>query len=301
MPQHKWSKDKTRPPRRGTEIQKEVHSRHVTKSKSKDRLTMIPAPSASLISGGTESGGGGAILVPASSQLQVSELALADSTRQLADDSIDSQDGEYVNDHSQSEQNNNEEGEDENDEDLDDEDDEDKLEQHEENGNLSSGWRAQKPIGYGFPESQPLILTITTGHTQGSREDTYPSRGAPVLICISQNCFTPRMLSRWPIVLNRLETPAITPSHSDPTAPQMHSAGGQQTSSRRNMAVGLKRSIVLKARNLIWDWTMFVNLFPDVITLNEAFGRCWKDAQRELGFPNFADATPASSDLVCCP
>ena len=66
------------------------------------------------------------------------------------------------------------------------------------------------------------------------------------------------------------------------------------------MTTGLECSIVLKARDLIWDWTLFLNPFPDVITLNEAVSRCWKDAQRELGFPNFADATSASSELVSC-
>jgi len=67
------------------------------------------------------------------------------------------------------------------------------------------------------------------------------------------------------------------------------------------MAVGLAHSIVLKAHDLMWGWIMFVNLFPDVITLNEVVGWCWKDGQRDLGFPNFDDATPASSDLVCWP
>jgi len=147
MPQHQWPKDKTPPPRRGPEIQKEVCSGRVKKSKSKDRLSIIPAPSASLISGATESGGGGAVLVPTSSRLEVSELALADSGRQLADDSTDSQDGEHVNDHSQSEEDVDTEGEDEDDKDVDNEDNEYKLEQHEENENLSSGWGAQKPDG----------------------------------------------------------------------------------------------------------------------------------------------------------
>ena len=67
MSQHQWPKDKTRPPRQGPEIQKEVPCGRVMKSKSKDRLTIIQAPSASLICGATESGGGGAVLVPASS------------------------------------------------------------------------------------------------------------------------------------------------------------------------------------------------------------------------------------------
>jgi len=67
------------------------------------------------------------------------------------------------------------------------------------------------------------------------------------------------------------------------------------------MTTGLEHSIMLKARDLMWDWTLFVNPFPDVITLNEAVSRCWKDAWKELGFPNFADDTPASCELVSCP
>jgi len=65
------------------------------------------------------------------------------------------------------------------------------------------------------------------------------------------------------------------------------------------MAVGLECSIVLKACDLMWDWTIFVNPFPDVITFNEVVGRCWEDVRRELGFPNIEDASLASSDLVC--
>jgi len=74
--------------------------------------------------------------------------------------------------------------------------------------------------------------------------------------------------------------------------------GEQHTSSRRNMATGLERSIVLNARDLMWEWAIFVNPFPDAITLTEAVRTCWKDARRELGFPNFANATPASNDQV---
>jgi len=67
------------------------------------------------------------------------------------------------------------------------------------------------------------------------------------------------------------------------------------------MATGLARSIVLKARDLMWEWTIFVNPFPDAITLTEAVRTCWIDARRELGFPNLADATPASNDQVSYP
>ena len=57
------------------------------------------------------------------------------------------------------------------------------------------------------------------------------------------------------------------------------------------MAVGLERSILVKASHLIWDWTIFVNPFPDPMTLTEEVRRCWKDAWSELDFPDFADAT----------
>jgi len=65
------------------------------------------------------------------------------------------------------------------------------------------------------------------------------------------------------------------------------------------MATGLERSIVLKARDLMWEWTIFVNPFPDAIAITKAVRRCWKDARRELSFPNFAYAALASNDQVC--
>ena len=76
---------------------------------------------------------------------------------------------------------------------------------------------------------------------------------------------------------------------------------GQQTSTRRNVAVGLERSILVKARDLMWDWTILVNPFPDPITLTEEVRRCYKDARSELGFPNLADATLPSTEQVCYP
>jgi len=153
IPQHQRPKDKTCRPRRCTEIKKDVHSRCVKKSKSKERLTIILAFSASLISRATESDRGGAILVPDSSRLEVSEPAPADSWRQLADDCTDLQDGESENNHNQGEKNEEQEGEDEDNEDVDNEDDEDKFEQHEDNGNVSLDWGVQKLIRYGFSES----------------------------------------------------------------------------------------------------------------------------------------------------
>jgi len=69
----------------------------------------------------------------------------------------------------------------------------------------------------------------------------------------------------------------------------------------QTIPVGLERNIMLKAHDVMWDWKTFINPFLDVTTLNEVVGRCWNHAQRELGFPNLADTTPASSDLLCCP
>jgi len=106
------------------------------------------------------------------------------------------------------------------------------LEQEVENKNLSSGWGAQRSIRYGFCEPQPLILTVTPGHTQSfGRGIDYPRWRAPVPVRVSQNRFTPAIRSRPPTALGPLETPAITPSKSDPTTPELDSVGKQHTSS----------------------------------------------------------------------
>ena len=76
---------------------------------------------------------------------------------------------------------------------------------------------------------------------------------------------------------------------------------GQRTSSRRKVAVGLERSILVKARDLMWDWTIFVNPVLNPITLTEDVHTWWKDAQSELGFPDFADATLPSIEQASYP
>ena len=73
---------------------------------------------------------------------------------------------------------------------------------------------------------------------------------------------------------------------------------GQRTNSCRNLAVGLERSILVKARDLMWQWTIFVNPFPDAITLTEEVRRCWRDAWSELDFPDFGDASLPSIEQV---
>jgi len=73
--------------------------------------------------------------------------------------------------------------------------------------------------------------------------------------------------------------------------PELGSGGGERPSSKRNMAIGLERSILAKTCSLMRDRTILVNLFPDPITLTVDVNRCWNNAGRELGFPKFADAT----------
>ncbi|PUU75402.1 hypothetical protein B9Z19DRAFT_1131419 [Tuber borchii] len=72
--------------------------------------------------------------------------------------------------------------------------------------------------------------------------------------------------------------------------------GGEQTSSRQNMAIGLERSNLTKACSVMWDWMIFVNPFPDPIALTEEVRRCWNNSRRELDFPNFAESTLVSND-----
>jgi len=76
----------------------------------------------------------------------------------------------------------------------------------------------------------------------------------------------------------------ITPSHPDPMVRQLAS-GGQQATSRRNMATGLELTILARSRDLMWDQTSLVNPVPDPIAQTEDVRTCWSDAQTKLGFP----------------
>lgn len=283
--------DRTRPSRQERQRRREARRALVQRSQSRDRLTIIPSARESVTAGSNVSRRGNAVLGPASSRHEIPE-PVPDNLEQgleSADDSIDSRDGEYEGNDSQSEES--QESQEEN-----------ELGQHGDDEDLSADWGAQRPIGHEFLNSQPSILTITPGNTQSSsRSISYPGRRAPAIVRVSQNRSTSAVLSRSPAVLNPLATPAITPSHSGATTPELDSGGGERTSSRRNIAVGLERSILAKACSLMWDWTIFVNPFPDPITLTEEVRRCWNDARNELGFPNFADATIPSNDQVSYP
>jgi len=115
------------------------------------------------------------------------------------------------------------------------------------------GGGAQGLIGHKVRNSQASKLTITPGNTQNSSRIGYPGQRTPAPVQISKNWFPSVVLSCSPAVLNSLVKPAITPSHSEPTMPELKSEGGERTTSRRNMAIGLERSILAKACSLMWD------------------------------------------------
>jgi len=159
----------------------------------------------------------------------------------------------------------------------------------------------RRPIGREFLSSQRSILTITSGNTRNSsRRISYPGRRTSPRVRVSENACTSAIPSRSPTDFNPLAMPVITASHPDPTVRELDS-GGQQASSRRNMATGLARTILARSRDLMWDWTIFVNPFPNPITVTEEVRTCWSDARTKLGFPHFADATPPLYDHVSYP
>ena len=227
----------------------------------------------------------------ASSRLEVPERVLnyRQQVLELANESLDSNNGEYEGNNGQSEES--EESEEEN-----------ELSQHGDDTDDQWAWGGQRPIGHQFLSLQHSILTITPGNAQSSsRRICYPGRRTPAPVRISQNGYTCAIPSSSPTVLNPLATQAITPSHPDPTMLELDSRGAQQASSRRNMPTGLEHSILARARDLMWDWTIFVNPFPDPITLTEGVHTCWREARTQLDFSYFADATPASNDQVSYP
>jgi len=234
--------------------------------------------------------------VPTPSRPQISEHALADDGQQLADDgqewaddgehpadaSMNSDDGEYEDNDGQSKLSEEEE------DDENGENDEDVLEPGAHDEDLSADWGAQRPVENEVLSSQPSIITITPGHSQTSGgRARYQERRTLAPIRVSQNR-TPAFLLPLPAALNPLATPVLTQTLSDLTMREFDNGSGQRTSSRRHVAVGLERSILVKARDQMWDWTIFMNPFPDPITLTEEVCRCWRDPGVNWAFPTLA-------------
>jgi len=55
---------------------------------------------------------------------------------------------------------------------------------------------------------------------------------------------------------------------------ELDSGGGQQSSGRQNIVTRLECSILAKACDMMWDWTIFFNPFVDPITLTEEVCTC---------------------------
>jgi len=195
---------------------------------------------------------------PASSRLHVPKPVLYNRQQVLdsADESLDSNDGEYEGNDGQSEQSEQSE--------------KNKLGQHGNDMDHPSAWGVQRPIEREFlSSSQHWILTITSGNTWNSSwRISYPGRRTSAQVRVSQNGFTSAIPTCSPTDLNLLAMPVITPSHPDPTVRELDS-GGQQASSRRNVANGLECTILVRSRDVMWDWTIFVNPFPNPITQTE--------------------------------
>jgi len=288
--QRRLMADRARSSRQERQRQREVLRGPFRGSGSRDGLTIITSPSVESVMAGSAVGRRrDAVQEPASSRLQVPEGVLYNRQQVLesADESLDSNDGEYEGNDGQ-----NEESE---------ESEENELGQHGDDMDHTSAWGAQRPIGREFLSLQCSILTITPGNTQNSsRRISYPGRRTSAIVRVSQNGCTSAIPSRSPTDFNPLAMPVITLSHPDPTVRELDS-GGPQASSRRKMATWLELTILARSRDLMWDWTIFVNLFPDPITLTEEVRTCWTDTRTKLRFPDFADPIPPSNDQVSYP
>ena len=210
---------------------------------------------------------------------------------------MDSDDREYEDNNGQSEVSEEEEDKEngENDEDI--------LEPGADDEDLSVDWGAQRPVENQFLSSQPSIITITprNSQTSGGRASYQEWRTpAPIRLGVCQNR-PPAFLCLLPAALNSLATPVLTQTQSDPTMQEFDDGSGQRTGIKRNVAVGLERSILVKAGDLMWEWTIFVNPFPNPITLTEEVRRCWRDAGSELVYPDFGDASLPSIEQIRYP
>ena len=116
---------------------------------------------------------------------------------------------------------------------------------------------------YEFVESQPSVISLSdTPTTRSDIQIGLPGQttSAPG---VSRSCFT--MLTNS----SRDPSPARsgiipTPAGPIPAAIQHEQpAGSQLIRRRRNNAVGIELTIQNKACELMWDWTLFVNPFPD--------------------------------------
>jgi len=237
QPQRRQMADRARSSKQERQRQREVRCGHFRESEARNGLTIITSPSVESVMAGSAVGRRrDAVREPASSRLQVPEPVLYNRQQVLesADESLDSNDGEYKGNNGQSE-----------------ESEENELGQHRDDMDHQSAWGAQRPIGREFISSQLSILTITPGNTQNSsRRISYLGQKTSAQVRVSQNGCTSAIPSRSPTDFNPLAMPVITPSHRDPTVRELYSRG-QQARSKRNMTTGLERTILARSHDMM--------------------------------------------------
>jgi len=177
----------------------------------------------------------------------------------------------------------------------------DLIELDEDDEDETADQGAQRPITtwHQSTGSQRSILTVRATPTESlDRRIGYPRRKTPGVGPITQNPPTSGRPAVLRTVSNVPVTAIPTPTHSGRATPEFDGTGLHVTRSRRNTAVGIELIIQTKAKEIIWDWTLFTNPFPDPITLTGVVADCWSDARLALGFEDFDDATPDSIDQV---
>ena len=257
-----------------------VRDERVRKSKSREPLSNRPSSlsqTGSMRSQPTQSAPGGQ---PIMTQLAVAQASDDNPEwEEVGEDSMDTQDAEYDDDDSSEESM-----------------EEDTEDAEDAGNNLLGDYGAQRPIEteYEFVESQPLVISLADWPTGTSDIQTGPPGRTKPASRVSRSLFTMLTNSSGdpsPAGSSIIPRPAgpipVTTQHEQPPI-----------RSRQNNAVGIELTIKNKARELMWDWPLFVNSFPDPITLTQKVYQCSSDVRRLLGLPNFPDTASHSSDQV---
>ena len=227
-----------------------VHDGRVQKSKSREPLGNRPSSlsqTGSMCSQPTQSAPGPQ---PITTQLPVAQAPDDEPEwEEAGEDSMNSQDAES-DDKGSSEESMEEDAEDD----------------------LLGDYEAQRPIEteYEFVESQPSVISLSDMPTGRSDIRIGLPRRTTLAPRVSRSRFT--MLTN----LSEDPSPARSSIIPTPTGPIPVTTQHEQPAigSRRNNTVGIELTIQNKARELMWDWTLFVNPFPDPITLTEKVHQC---------------------------
>lgn len=262
--------------------QRAVRDGRIQKSKSREHQDHRPSPLSQTNSMSSRHRRSASGRQPISTQLHISQDHDHEPEWQdPAENSTDSRDGEYDDNGSNEESMEEDIG---SDDDIDLED-----------------YGAQRPMTteYEFVESQPSTLNLSAT----------PSQRSSIRIGLPGRITPAPRVSRAPFTVLRTSTPGdvspvgsvMAPTRAGPVTAatqQGQSASSNLIGSRRNNAVGIELTIQSKARELMWDWALFVDPFPDPITLTEQVHQCWSDAWNKLGLPEFPDAASHSRGQV---